>query len=130
MKLEAGKFYRTRVGKKAYVACLVNPLSPYDDYPITGFVNGEEDPQCWTVDGSFYDTANCVHDHDLVTDWRDQAAVNGWVVLFNDGSTSRVLPTEREARAILAAVRDHGCNDKLAVVYVEGIGEYELGDGG
>jgi hypothetical protein len=43
LKLEAGKYYRTRDGRKAYVAAvLVNPLGSSPCFPFAGFVDSAE----------------------------------------------------------------------------------------
>lgn len=133
MKLEAGKFYRTRSGKKAYVACLVNPMNPFEEFPVCGFVDGEEESQCWTVDGTFYnDPAVTVHPYDLITDWRDDATVRGFLIVNAAGEPKTIPFPERHVAEKSRANWLQWFPDQrpFAIVYVEGVGEYDLGAGG
>lgn len=65
VKLESGRLYRTRGGKKAFVAYIENPSSE-KEYPVWGSTIDE--PHCgWTLDGKY--TSDVKSDHDLISLW-------------------------------------------------------------
>jgi hypothetical protein len=72
MQLEAGKFYRTRDGRKAYVAHLVNPFLRRD-FCIGGYIEDEGDELfTWNKNGRFSDDrVGFEHPSDLVAEWTD-----------------------------------------------------------
>lgn len=132
MKLEAGKYYRTRGGKKAYVASVENPFDKFDEYPVLGLVDGDEEAQTWDSDGSYYGTHSMSDPRDLITDWRDDATVRGFVLVNAAGEVKTMPFPERELAEKnrvewLKWFPDQG---PYAIVYVEGVGEYDLGAGG
>jgi hypothetical protein len=73
MKIEAGKFYTTRDGRKAYVATDSNPFCASDPSPCIGWVDGEEYvfSNCnegWTTTGRYHDESR-QSEFDLVSEW-------------------------------------------------------------
>ncbi|MGO7756840.1 hypothetical protein ACC761_06405 [Rhizobium ruizarguesonis] len=79
LTLEAGKFYRTESGKKAYVAAasffgeIGNGINPYT---VCGFIEG-----CgavsWTWEGK--QVVGCDSLGDLVAEWTESKRIKGWV---------------------------------------------------
>jgi len=67
MKLEAGKFYKTRDGHKAYIAG--KHFDSTIPYPIVGWIENEDCPQTWKPDGVFTLSGNA--EYDLVAEWRE-----------------------------------------------------------
>ena len=65
MELEAGKYYRTRNGKKAFVAG-INPIKDLNTDPAVGFVGPV--PHSWQIDGR-YENYSKQSRHDLVEEW-------------------------------------------------------------
>jgi hypothetical protein len=68
LKLVAGKYYRTRDGRKAYVAAaLENPLGRPASDPIVGFIG--DDDFSWRENGQFLPSqlSAC----DLIAEWRE-----------------------------------------------------------
>ena len=71
MQIEAGKYYRLRNGKKAFVACVLpeDPINPDGNkQPLIGFIQGSGQAN-WTAKGHYYDDDEEVHSHDIVADW-------------------------------------------------------------
>ena len=76
MKIEAGRFYRTRDGRKAYVAAIGNPLNAKDLYPAIGFMEGEHGLEgTWTTCGRYMDKRED-HDSDLIAEWREPESMS------------------------------------------------------
>jgi hypothetical protein len=71
MKIEAGKYYKLRNGKKAYVVCIVH--NPFSDesyvYPIMGFIEDRNGTASWTLKGE--SIKDSVSEWDIVEEWRD-----------------------------------------------------------
>lgn len=81
LTLEAGKYYRTRNGKKAFVGYVMadNPFNAAKPmYPASGWIEEEEFPQCWNLDGSLH-SADEEHKKDLVAEWVEPKRIKGWV---------------------------------------------------
>lgn len=66
LKLEVGKFYKTRSGKKAFV--YTRSSSPYS-YPFYVVIIGKIDTYCCTVDGKY--STNEESAKDLVAPWEE-----------------------------------------------------------
>lgn len=71
MKIEAGKYYRTRCGKKAYVH-VVYGINPFDNshlpYPVSGCVGTHW--VRWTERGK-YSSTDTENNYDLVAEWSE-----------------------------------------------------------
>jgi hypothetical protein len=88
MKIEAGKYYKTRDGKKAFVEHVFQK-SPFSGsspsgYTSFGFIEGNGQVDWWTADG-FYVTCGqgC---NDLVAEWREPRVVVREVLLVETRS--------------------------------------------
>lgn len=114
MNVEAGKYYRTRSGAKAYVAYVGNPFgqnrSPFSARPAVGFVDSGSGPVCWELDGrATIIASDYQHPLDLVAEWREPVVHRRWVAwvqspdhnggIGTTGFTYQELPGE----AVLAA---------------------------
>ena len=83
MKIEAGKYYRTRDGRKAFVSAVLlpNPFAgPGHMYPAIGYVESAS-TVWWTKDGR-YSCKESHHPFDLISEWREPETVSVWVYSF------------------------------------------------
>ncbi len=82
LTLEAGKFYKTRIGKKAFVA----GLCPFSDINIdcraTGFIEGRTQTCDWMENGTW--GLGVVDDRDLVAEWVEPKRIKGWLNIYGD----------------------------------------------
>jgi len=76
MKIEAGKTYQTRNGKKATVTTRTNRA-----FPIEGEVDGKL--ECWLDDGT-YRVGVGNHPLDLVAEWYDATSIDGLTEMYGD----------------------------------------------
>ena len=92
MKLEAGKYYRTRDGRKAFVACVDNPLPHDADEKCIGFVHDDVyiGATTWCSDGTNY-VDGCDHEYDLVEEWVDPLDQEMWVNTYGDTINSNTM---------------------------------------
>lgn len=74
MKIEAGKYYKTRAGGRVFV-CATNKPGPK---PIVGWIDGGE-PLDWHSDGGRYSVPPS--DFDIISEWRDELVIP-WDKLF------------------------------------------------
>jgi hypothetical protein len=83
MKVEVGKYYKTRNGDKAYVT----GASPFKTArPFTVVPSDEEYAYVVYGDGAaFYDCESLI---DLVAPWPEEIAVEVWIALHNSGRIS------------------------------------------
>jgi hypothetical protein len=76
MKIEAGKYYRTREGRKAFVEAVLGP-SPFDgdtpSYPFYGWID-KRGAATWMRRGEFL-VGGGDSDKDLVAEWDDPVSV-------------------------------------------------------
>ncbi len=113
MKLEAGKYYKTRNGLKAYVE-FIRQHSPFGDYltkyPAMGFIEryGE---QRWKTNGEF--NTFIENELDLISEWRELVKISGWVNV-SDIFTSGLYKTKEEADSCAGQSR-------IACIYVSGV---------
>ncbi|MBR0721781.1 hypothetical protein [Bradyrhizobium manausense] len=116
LKIEAGKFYRTRSGAKAFVAMdKRNPFNPDDEYPILAYI--DEEPETNThkwlnPDGREY--ASKEYEHDLVAEWREPKRIKGWLNVYlpgdgRDEMFSCVHKTREKADAVMFASERIAC---------------------
>jgi len=113
MKLEAGKYYKTRNGLKAYVE-FIRQDSPFGDYlteyPATGFIENLGE-QMWKTNGEF--SVPNDYELDLISEWRELVKISGWVNV-SDIFTSGLYKTKEEADSCAGQSR-------IACIYVSGV---------
>jgi hypothetical protein len=69
MKIEAGKYYKTRDGHRAFVGA-VSPFPSTDRlYLVVGWIQGESASTSWGPSGEYADGSNAPED--LVAEWVD-----------------------------------------------------------
>ena len=90
MKLEAGKFYKTRGGHKAFVTAII-PDASDEGWPAVGWLLGDHTPRSWTLTGR-----NSGHD-DLIAEWVEPKRIKGWVNICSSGQPGLIHETKREA---------------------------------
>jgi hypothetical protein len=87
MKLEAGKFYKTRDGSKAYVACIEPPFRVDSDERVCGYVESSQSACTWCTDGSWIEVDTSPQD--LVAEWvESKPRLRAW---FNDDTGAVTL---------------------------------------
>ena len=117
MKLEAGKYYKTRDGRKAKIVSEISP-SPFNHtvstYPFMGWVEGYTAAISWTAQGSYIeqDWSKADSDSDLVAEWKEPVKVEGWVNVYPHGFT-RIRASREIADNMAGAGR-------ITCVYVSG----------
>ena len=113
MKLEAGKYYKTRNGLKAYVE-FIRQDSLFGDYltkyPAMGFIESYGE-QMWKTNGEF--NTSIENELDLISEWREPIKISGWVNV-SDIFTSGLYKTKEEADFCAGQSR-------RACIYVSGV---------
>ena len=86
LKIEAGKCYRTRDGRKAYVVY----AGPTDD-TLKGLVQHEHGPilHCWYPEGCIAPPQG-KQNHDLISEWKEPRKGEVWVNVYayEDGTVA------------------------------------------
>lgn len=108
MEITAGSYYKTRDGRKAFVAAIVPPApdGTKPTFTVRGYINrsgngSNWDAVCWREDGSYYRNTAGVSE-DLVEPWREPRTKEVWVGLYECRGrvgASWTYNTEDEARA-------------------------------
>lgn len=98
LTLEAGKYYRTKDGRKAYVV----GKHPFDKnpevLPFCGFVDGERTSEAywWDKKGT---PGRGVPQTQLVAEWVEPKRIKGWVNAWMEGGSLRFGATLHATRA-------------------------------
>lgn len=107
MKLEAGKYYRTRDERKAYVAAVLSPFKHLDpDFLAIGWIEGSDSAlaRMWNPNtGAFITDDSC--QADLVAEWKEPKIIKGWLNIYSENSvgdivTGYIYPTLERARSV------------------------------
>lgn len=80
LKIEAGKFYRTRSGRKVFVGAVFLP-GPWGDrlnYPVKGWIQGNATMLAWRECGAF-SSADRPDYNDLVEEWREPTSLMAYL---------------------------------------------------
>lgn len=122
LKIEVDKYYKTRSGKKAYIAAILkNPFGGCDvKYPYLGFFNGG-DVQSWDAEGRWVAFSHNTHDYDLIEEWQEPIEFFGYVNVY-PGSYTVVHPSRLEADGLSYA-------NRIACIKVKVKFEYTKGEG-
>lgn len=86
MKIEAGKYYTTRDGRKAFVDTIVGG-SPFmagcqPIYPVIGYIEDEDSSSSWMIDGvASFEVGG---ERDLIREYREPEKVVRWVHMWRD----------------------------------------------
>ena len=86
MKFEAGKYYKTRSGRKAFVAATENPFRPSNAFRMCGFIEGYSYSMAWTSDGRSSLISEDIDD--LIAEWKEPVTFTTWLALWSDGSAT------------------------------------------
>lgn len=111
LTLEPGKYYRTRDGRKAYVAGISPFESTASDYRLCGYVEDGVSCEGWTVDGCI--TEGLEFGEDPISEWREPVKVAGYVNVY-EGGVSDIHKSREKADQ----EADHGV--RIACIYVSG----------
>lgn len=76
LTLEAGKYYRTRDGRKAVVIGCSPFASTNSNYRVAGFIEDFSIGAAWKTDGKWGDGLD---NRDLVAEWVEPKRIKGWV---------------------------------------------------
>jgi len=78
LTIEAGKYYRTRSGRTAFVAAVTLPNPNTGEnriYPALGYIEGRD--ETWKLSGA--NMSGRTHDDDLVAEWVEPKRIKGWI---------------------------------------------------
>lgn len=84
MKVEAGKFYRTRSGRKAFVGAVNTHFEHLQ--PVVHALGWEADKSgasTWTAHGRVWEEGE--DESDLVAEWREPIKGEAWAYVYDDG---------------------------------------------
>jgi len=88
IKIEAGKYYRTREGKQAFVAALAQSPFDKDPVPYIGYVKGHKlQEQFWWSEAGRAQPDGNEDPFDLVAEWQEPKRIRGWLNVFACAST-------------------------------------------
>jgi hypothetical protein len=101
MKLEAGKYYKTRDGRRAYVAAVLeNPLGAVGTcYPVLGYIG--DIYASWRLDGRASREPEVPGD--LIAEWREPREWTVYVYDHHDGCVATSLALLQDQRYKLLA---------------------------
>ena len=111
LTLQPGRYYRTRDGRKAYVASVGNPFDADYDCPAAGFICGDDVGCEWPLDGG----GESETEIDLVEEWRDPPKTKTQTIaLYEANGTICMLnyDSKEQARDII----EGPCGYKLLAV--------------
>ena len=102
LKLEAGKCYRTRDGRKASLE-EVKTVSrvEYEHTEALGSIRGDRRWVSWDGFGRLYGCQKS--GSDLVEEWREP--IEAWLLMPNNGFSNSIHPTKRDAEKALKTLR-------------------------
>lgn len=83
MEIQAGKYYKTRDGQKAFIGAITyNPFrKTLDPFPARGWIEGDTNSTySWTLSGSRF--IGWPSEHDLIEEWRDPVTEDLYVYLY------------------------------------------------
>ncbi|MVO95102.1 hypothetical protein [Rhizobium leguminosarum] len=111
LTLAAGKYYRTRDGRKAFVSA-VSVADPESGlvrrYPAIGYIAGRE--ETWQACGR--NMTDRIYKYDLVAEWIEPKRIKGWVALGRDlGDFVRCTHIHPSKEAAIKNLRGHAYND-------------------
>lgn len=106
MKLEAGKYYKTRNGQKA--KCVAVWTDEYKGYQTSVMLPEWELPVHYSLSGKFYADENGSDEDDIVSEWQTESRPfrAGDVTTIQDGRNARILCVDFKDKClpIVAAV--------------------------
>ncbi|MEH2700239.1 hypothetical protein GFL93_09315 [Rhizobium leguminosarum bv. viciae] len=129
LTLEAGKYYRTRDGRKAFVSATAPEgfSNPDTDGQFAGFIDGMG-ARMWGNDGGYLDFDQS--DYDLMAEWGEPKRIKGWVNVYsgndeNYGNPHNIDSSQhcghvypKRAHADIAAVSLSGRN-RIACIEID-----------
>ena len=102
MQINAGQYYRTRGGKKAFVAAVENPFQPSSSWPMCGWIDGYQMASEWAIDGRH--TPAGESQADLIAEWKEPVTETYWCCLWNDGGVS-IHSIKPQPQPLLKAIK-------------------------
>lgn len=107
MKIEVGKFYKTRGGQKVRVYAIDGNNTPHCIHGATQSPYGWV-MYTWQFDGCYY--KGYFGDDDIVAEWRDPIKLEGWINIYKSGSS--------EFHKSKSVADFHACKERLACKYI------------
>lgn len=77
LKIEVGKCYKTRDGRKAFISAIRNSNDVF-----FGCIQGDFDRTAWHSNGLFM--MNETSDYDLISEWSDEDVAKDWEIAKDD----------------------------------------------
>jgi hypothetical protein len=111
MKFEAGKFYKTRDGRKAEIRLDDVKTASYGESLLVR-INDRD----WLMygDGKFYNSRTN-HPYDLVEEWKEPHKIEGWVNLYKGGHIgNNIYKTKRDAKSASSILT-------ITQIYISGV---------
>jgi hypothetical protein len=93
LKIEAGKCYRTRDGRKAHVLGIRDDVDV--PHPVIGFIEGDKTTHCWCKDGGYYATS-AESGYDLISEWKEPRSGEVWVSVSRRGVLDELVVAAHE----------------------------------
>lgn len=72
MKIEVGKFYKSRNGRKVTIYVIRHNCD--FEYPVCGYMEGAAEFSTWTIDGSYGNSLFNCSNWDIVSEWEEPKA--------------------------------------------------------
>lgn len=113
LQLEAGKYYRTRGGEKAFVGTKAPFGSVHKSYVFLGHIEGREFCYSWAENGKYSVSKDGL---DLVAEWVEPKRIKGKVLLWGN-SEARFLPDGKRSYFDMS-----GCVASIEIDVLEGQG--------
>lgn len=125
LKIEAGKCYRTRDGRKAHVMF----RHPYNHpFPYVGYVEDNDGVSAWT-DAGFYSVPS--DRLRLISEWKEPRKGEVWVNVWEDGICN-VHDTAKQSESAaewISRATDKALIARVSIPWTEGQGLPDNGSG-
>lgn len=115
MKLEVGKFYKTRDGRKAEVVYINEELK--DSYTVYFLVDGDGHLISCSLEGSYYGDDEA-HESDLVSEWKEPERVTGWMNIYTNCLASAGY-SGQQIRSTKEEAEKWACRDCVGQIYID-----------
>lgn len=116
MKIEAGKYYKNREGKKIYVA----GICPWDRIrPVIGWTESVEIFISWKLDGHWA-MSDTQHRYDLVSEWVDPMEVEFWVNVYKNNPNNHLYRPLHHCHGSKGDADRAADPDRITCIYVKG----------
>lgn len=137
LTLEAGKYYRTRDGRKVFVVGFGDPFLNRPFYEVLGRIQGVDSPRSWNAMG--FHINGCESGADLVAEWVEPKRIKGFVNLYKGTNPYISGSTYGEVEAHFGSVKftreecdrvaaDHPYKLRIACIEIDVLEGHGLGE--